>query len=218
MRGVVCILWAVGFCGIHCQNNPVEKTDPQAIHTDTVIRDIPEWYSSSSYGKKWDKQLNSQLSLRSIKNGFDSLSIRIWINCGDEVSNLIVIERTESYWEATFYSYIAHYDEELNIELRDLIKDRRSPKSGWNIFSTSLFKTDITNLQDSISLVEEYLHPTDADDVLVEVGRKKQFRLYLYPELGMNSHIVEGPGKLHKALKLIETEFNYKRPCQDSNR
>jgi hypothetical protein len=77
-------------------------------------------------------------------------------------------------------------------------------------------KTGILDLPDHIKFVPNYNLPTDADRVLVEIGMKRKYRLYLYPELGLNSNIAEGPGKLHRALKLIEREFNFKRPCQDS--
>lgn len=62
----------------------------------------------------------------------------------------------------------------------------------------------------------KYFTPTDADGVLVEISTKDKYRLYEYPELGANLQHAKGAEKLHQALKLVEQEFDYKRPCQDS--
>ena len=160
--------------------------------------------------------MRTLLNLESLRNGFDSLQIRIWIDCGYNISGLIVIESKRYQWSAAFYSFKINYDENLNFEIQNLETESRSPKSGWESFSENLMKTDIINLPDAMKFFPKYNFPTDANRVLVEIGMLKKYRLYEYPELGLNSDIAEGPGKLHQALELIEREFNYKRPCQDS--
>lgn len=207
---------ALSFISICCQNNDNKKPELKNTLNDTVIRDIPEWYSTGISTQKATKELHTLLKLESLQNGFDSLQIGIWIDCGNKISSLIVLERKKYQWKALFYSFKILYDEKLDLDIRNLTTESKTPKSGWENFSENLRKTGIIELPDHMNFFPKYSLPNDANKVLVEVGMLKKYRLYEYPELGLNSNISKGPGKLHQALNLIEREFNYKRPCQDS--
>lgn len=216
MKLIMFLFITLSFISFCCNSDHNKKPELKSIRNDTLIRDIPEWYSTSNFSQRMVKKLHTLLKLESLQNGFDSLQIRIWIDCGDKISSLIVLERKGYQWNAVFYSFDIYYDEKLGFEIRNLNTDNRSPKSGWDSFFENLMKIDIIDLPDHSKFFPKYNLPNDAYRVLVEVGMLKKYRLYEYPELGLNSNIAEGPGKLHQALKLIEREFNYKRPCQDS--
>jgi hypothetical protein len=216
MKPTITFIITLSFFSFHCQNGNSEKLEVKNNAKDSVIWDIPEWYSTSMFSQKRDRKLRTLLKLDSLKDGFDSLQIRIWMDCGDDLGRLILLERQKNRWNSVFYSYQTVYDEKLDVEIRNLKKESKSPKSGWGNFSENLMKTDITKLPDHSKFSPKYNLPNHANRVLVEIGTSRDYRLYVYPELGMNSEIAEGPGKLHRALKLIEREFNYSRPCQDS--
>ena len=116
---------------------------------------------------------------------------------------LFTIQRLDNGEEGRNYEF----------EIRDLRIENKSPKSGWKRFSDDLMNTGIINLKDE-SEFPDIQTPHDAYFMIVEIGTPKKYRIYNYPELAMNNKILEGPGKLDEALKLIEKEFNYKRPCQ----
>jgi hypothetical protein len=216
MKLTISLIIAFSFVSACNQVDHNKKPETKNTLNDTIIKDIPEWYSSSGFTQIMDKKIDTLLKLKPLVNGFDSLQIRIWIECGTRVSSLIVLERERHQWNAVFYSFNIYYDEEFNFEIRNLNSESKTPKSGWESFSENLIKTGIIDLPDHIKFSPKYNLPNDADRVLVEIGTSKTYRLYEYPELGLNNDIAEGPGKLHQALKLIEKEFNYKRPCQDS--
>ncbi len=216
MKLFMSLFITLSFIGICCNNDQNKNPELKSIPNDTVIMDIPEWYSTSNFTQKMDKKLEALLKLESLQKGFDSLQIRVWIDCGNKISSLIVLERERYQWNAVFYSFNIYYNEKTGFEIRNLNTENRSPKSGWESFSKNLMETDIIDLPDHSKFSPKYNLPNDAYRILVEVGMLKKYRLYEYPELGLNSNIADGPGKLHQALKLIEREFNYKRPCQDS--
>lgn len=198
-----------------CENGNNKKTENNIVSTDTVIRDIPEWLKANSFQQIKMKKINNMLNLQSIQDGFNGFQVRVWIGCNNIGTNLIEIKEYQSEWSAKIYSYQTDYYEGDSFRIRDVRVESKSPKSGWKNFSDSLEKTEINNLPDYSKLYPKYNLPTDADGVLVEIASPKIFRLYSYPELGLNKTITEGPAKLEKALSLIEREFDYKRPCQD---
>lgn len=216
MKLIITSFITLSVISICCHNNYNKKPELKSTPNDTVTRDIPEWYASGNFTQKMDKRLNTLLQLESLQDGFDSLQIRVWIECGSNISSLIVLERKGNQWNAVFYSFKIYKKEKFDFDIRDFKTVIKLPESGWESFSENLLKTGIIDLPDHIKFSPRYNLPNDAYRVSVEIGMLKKYRRYEYPELGLNSNISEGPGKLNQALKLIEREFNYKRPCQDS--
>lgn len=209
----------VGLIFFSCKDHYIKRLRSNSPKTGTVIKDVPKWYNDSHLSKKRDEQLRNSLGLESLQGGFDSLQIRIWVGCDYKTpGSLILFEKVRSEWNAVFYWFKIDDDGWTNIKAMDIHAENRSPKSGWEFFSANLIETGIMDLPDQTKLAErnKIFQPTDANGVSVEIGMQEKFRVYGYSELGFNSHIKEGPWKLHQALKLIEEEFNYKRPCQDS--
>jgi len=201
-----------------CRNHHIKRLKSNSLKTDTLITDVPKWYNRSDLSEKRDAQVLNSLELASLQNGFDSLQIRIWIGCDYKTaSSLILFEKARSEWNAVFYWFKIDDDGLMNVKAKDIHAENRSPKSGWNIFCKNLIQTGIIDLPDETKFDKgKFFRPFDGNGVTVEIGMRHKFRVYGYPELGFNSHIKEGPWKLHRALKLIESEFGYKRPCQDS--
>ncbi len=216
MKLVLLILMTLYIANVSCYNDSSKKSELKIIPNDSFIREIPAWYEKDNLTQKVLAKLHTLLELESLQNGFDSLQIRILIDCGNKISNLVVLDRREDKWNAVFYSFKIYYDEKLDFEIQKLNIKSRFPKSGWKSFYEDLIETGVIDLPDHMKFYPEYNLPTDGDRVLVEISTLKKYRLYEYPELVLNSNIAEGPGKLLQALKLIETEFTYKRPCQNS--
>ena len=216
MKTTLSLLIVTGVISLCCHNKRSIKSEQNDKQLNPISRDIPEWYSTSGFTQRADKIVEKLLKLDSLQNGFDSLQIRIWIDCGNKMCSLIKLEKKMSNWSADFYSYNILYSENLSFKIENLRVQTRSPKSGWDIFTSDLIKSNILELPDHSKYLPKYNIPSDADRVKVEISTLNKYRLYVYPELGLNSNISDGPGKLNQALKLIEKEFNYKRPCQDS--
>jgi hypothetical protein len=216
MKLIFLLLLGIGIILTSCNDDENKKGPITKANGDTVIKEIPEWYRTSGYTQKRDKKLYNLLNLPSLENGFDSFQVRILIDCGYETSNLIILENKKSQWNAAFYSFKIHYDENVSpSEIQNLHIENRSPKSGWKIFYDTLIRTGIIDLPDASKFDPKYNHPNDGDGVMVEIAGPKKYRLYTYPSLGLNVNIKDGPWKLNEALKLIEREFNYTRPCED---
>jgi hypothetical protein len=197
-----------------------QKISPVTVSSkDSVLQDIPEWYRNSTFSARFDNKLNRLLNLNSLKNGFDSLQIRILIDCWNEVTNLIVLEKNQFSWIAKFYFFkikvLGDGEEGKNFdfEIENLRIEKMSPASGWLNFSKKLLNMNILNLKDATTF-DKYSFPNDGNDVSVELATLNKFTIYKYPNFGMNCKI-EGPAQLEQAIRLIEQEFNYKRPCEN---
>src|SRR5689334_6666413 len=99
----------IGLIAIACHNEQNRKRTINRSNEDTVIKEIPDWYAPGSLGQRIDKKRRQQLNLPDLQNGFDSLQIRIWIDCGYRTSSLILLEYKRSQWHAMFYSFKTHY-------------------------------------------------------------------------------------------------------------
>lgn len=196
---------------LSCRNN---REKPLIEGDSKVAIDVPAWYVGSPSEER-NMAISKKLNLEPLQYGTDSLQIRILIDCGYDTSNLWFFETKQSEWSAVFYSFKIAYNNE-HIEVRDVRSQNVLPKSGWESFSDSLIRTGILNLTDFDTFPSKYIFPTDANGVSVEIATPRKYRFYEYPSMGLNAGIKEGPWKLHQALKLIENEFGYHRPCEDS--
>jgi hypothetical protein len=199
-----------------CKEKKKNESNITNVSSDTVIRHIPEWFKTSTLIRGRVADGNKALNLSTLQNGFDGTQIRIWIECNiQDTQHTIIITNYKAKWEATFYYYKLYKNEDGSFKFLKSRAENRVPKSGWEVFTKDLLVTGIENLPDYEKMYPKYNPPTDASAVTVEIGNNKEYRLYQYPELGMNKEIKEGPAKLEQALLLIEREFGYKRPCQN---
>lgn len=200
--------------------NSFSNNDGELMSTDTIpiVSDIPKRFLDSKYFTNIRKEkLEAKLKLKPLQKGFDSLQIRIWIDCNAK-GNLIVIERAEQIWRARFYFFSVYYDDEHPWDLVDssIRIEEKNPVSGWWHFSKGLIDSGIVTIPDYFTY-PNLVFPTDADGIIVEIATIKTYRIYEYIALDFNSRLADGPQKLSECLNLIEREFKYKRPCGEVN-
>jgi hypothetical protein len=195
-----------------CKEKETIKSTPNNTSNKSVAKDIPEWFRDEPE-QRWHKMLLDSLNLPTLENGFDSLQVRIFITCSFSKSNLILLTNNGMEGKAVFYSYFYGSNGEGDFVASQVSGELRSPTNGWKLFYDSLIKTGIVELRDQDEFDSgQYAAPHDGGIVLVEIATKKKYRIYEYSSIGMNSKH-KGPAILHEALKLIEREFLYKRPC-----
>jgi hypothetical protein len=201
-------------------NDPI--WDSGFIAVDTVIKDLPGPFDPRSFAERDKTQLEQKLHLKPIENGYDSLQIRILIDCWNEhqKASLIILQCRRSQWRAVFYSFTKAYSNaesggNMDYNIAHLKVENKLPQAGWKDFTRHLFQTGVLQLKDYTHYAN-YFDGTDANWVTVEIATARMYRFFSYPNLGYNTGIKEGPGQFHQALKLIEKEFNYTRPCEDS--
>ncbi len=184
------------------------------VHLDTIERYIPDWYSKDTRIQDRAQKAHDMLGLKSLYEGFDSLQIRIWIECWLDYSNIISISKSKGKWKAIFHYFKFRLDESGGLNSVRHWKDQKTPKSGWKIFIDTLLRTNIMELLDYSEFKPYGFYGTDMEGVGVEISSAKIYRLYEYPELPSHLNIKEGPAKLEEALALIEREFKFKRWCE----
>ena len=179
---------------------------------DSLVKDIPDWYEGSP-NERLDIKVRDALKLPALRNGFDSVQIRIGISCRYKPNNLIVIENSGSKWKASFYTYTFYDQEELEVD--EVKAQNIEPKSGWLIFMDSLYHTEIMNLPRlQTPSPKSYDMPSDGSSVTVEIATQRLYRLYDYPSLEWNYRNHKEAGKLYAALQLIKSEFGF-GPCMN---
>jgi hypothetical protein len=218
MRLYIIVITSIFFICESCNNNGYKSTNDGKNFNDTIILDIPQKFRSNTFSKRVHEDFCKNLNIGSLKTGYDSLQIRVWIECGYDSSNLIVFKKNPSGWKGDIYYYKIIHDGQSNFRLSNVTSFNKTPASGWNIFINDLMKTGLMELPDFTIYMPKYNLPNDANKVLVETATKKRYRLYEYPELRLNYDNIEGAKKLDSALCLIEKEFNFTRPCQNKKR
>ena len=71
MKLTVTFIITLSVLNFYCQNDNSKNSQYKNNVTDSVIWDIPEWYSTSMFSQKRDRQLRTLLKLDSLKNGFE---------------------------------------------------------------------------------------------------------------------------------------------------
>lgn len=204
------------------QNSKAEKfdvNDTTLTNIDSIKRYLPDNYEGS-WNKRDIVKFGKLLKLKSIENGYGSLQIRFYLDCGgNERGSVVVLKTRKSNWNATIYSFTKVYDPNttesggtLDFYIQDIQKTNVIPKSGWDVFSEELSKTGILDIK-SYSDDSNFQITSEWDYVLVEIGTTNKYTLTNYSGLGWKKDMKESPIKLASALRLIETEFNYTLPC-----
>jgi hypothetical protein len=181
---------------------------------DNIEKDIPSWYNDK-YQQEWRNLINAKLGLINLQEGFDSLQIRIFIECSFKPSNLIKIDISKVSNKVTLFSYLSYIDSETGFKIINVDSKELVPNSNWNLFIAKLFNTGILELPDQESLsLKNFEMPTDSDGITIELATKNYYRLYRYHSVGLNLDKEEA-AKLLLALRLLEQELRFERPCEE---
>lgn len=89
------------------------------------------------------------------------------------------------------------------------VDNSKIPKSGWKVFSVSLFGHNITTLPDA-SRIKGYPDFADGNGVIIEVATMHQYRVYNY----MVPHLAKGirqAEEIEAILKLIRDQFDFQQ-------
>lgn len=153
------------------------------------------------------------MGLESLENGFDSIQIRLWYGYGyPDTAQLVILTKAKNKeWKAELIDMIYDLDSLdhslLSISHKKVIG---TPNKGWKNFTNALFRCDIISLPDCYK-IRGYHGSMGGRSLIVEIGRCRSYRIYSYSNPASMASYFDEAEKLERALKLIETEFNYPR-------
>lgn len=175
--------------------------------SDTVLKDIPEYFSGKLLREK--KNLQDSLHITDLENGFSGMQIRIWVGSITDTLKLLDLIYSDSIWKGNFYNII--YKSSLDgrtMNYTGSLRSSKVPKIGWKEYMEKLFQLDILTLP-HYSLIPNYNATMDATGVTVEISNQKMYRVYTYASPYESKHISEA-AKMIKILGLTEKEFDIK--------
>lgn len=204
----------LNFC-ISCENKTgtgsmlsIEKT-----RTDTVIKDIPLKRNGKLPAYYLNKpNVERQLGLNTLENGFDSIQIRIWYGYAFiDTSQLVILKNNNQEWVAELITFKYHTDNSIDsVKAIDKTSVKSQPKSGWSNFINKLFSLKITELPD-FSKVKNYHDIMDGDDVIVEISTVNSYRIFSYKEPRHFKERIPEAKRMELILELVEDEFGFLR-------
>jgi hypothetical protein len=171
------------------------------------LKDVPVPYRGTlPYYYRNKSKVEEKMGLRSIENGFDSIQVRIWYGYGrTDSSQLVVLTKTQAGWKSIFYNFKYYIDDiKRKIDSIGIQKEFRTPKSGWQSFSSNLFGLSITTLPDNTSL-RYYPDYADGSDIIIEVATKTYYRIYHYTGPHLSFGKIKQADKIESILKLINS-------------
>jgi len=152
----------------------------------------------------------NQLGIGNLKNGFDSLQIRIWYDYSLlKNRDLVIIQLKKGKWLGFHYSMVVDWDPLKNTEtiVTKTVKNV-TPKSGWNDFLIRLSDLRITslpNMKDIPGLKDFW---DDGNYYNIEIAKGKNYRFYTYHVPSKFEDKFWQARNMSDILRLISTEFN----------
>ena len=198
------------FIFLSCNNQQSEKL--VSNNSDTGHRNI--LYSipvelASSRKQPFLRNLSNLMKLPLIYNGSKGLNIRIWIWEGDKkyVINIYSKDSINNAFITEFNiqplsikdsnSYIKIYREWKNLK----------PRSGWNMYYTSLNKFHIIDLNES-NIQQRYKDfLTSMSYVQFEIATTDDYRYYEYLEPSFYRFIDDGSKDVYQFLEYLNADF-----------
>jgi len=163
---------------------------------DTIQIDIPTYNNGlKGYFYNSIRESSEALGLSDLQKGVDSIEIRIWF---------FYAKRDRSFGKLHIYKFEENWNGKASYGSSNLVEIL--PKSGWEKFTSKLFKEDILNLQNHYSIKGLKTMIKDGDTYCVEIGDRSSYRFYSYhsPELFKK---YKDARHMSKILKLIRREF-----------
>jgi len=160
-----------------------------------------------------------QLKLESLKNGFDSLQIRIWFDYSIVPERrLFIIKRKKSKWIAISYKMTLNLDSTYQVDslktidkFKSIKMEELKPKNGWNNFMNKLLSLKITTLPNSEEIKG---FESDMDDgilYMIEIATKDKYRFYYYENPEELKDKFWQAKNLVDIIQLIKSEFKIEK-------
>ncbi len=179
----------------------------------TFVRDIPTYKSGKVIGDttylfKAIRQDSEKLNLSSLKNGFDSLEIRIWLGHSMALKrHIVIIQRTNNGWLGQLVTFALPFKEQNIVGFVE--KKSVTPKSGWEKFIKKVELSKLTRLRDEDDLVGYNGCGTDGQPYYFEMATNNQYRFYSYCNVEDNLHNFYEARYVDELCKYLEDEFNF---------
>jgi hypothetical protein len=179
------------------------------IQADNIERDISKKYISTNDGMRC---IEEPLGLNSLRNGYDSLEIRLWGNDSSALTytdRLIIIKcrKGKNSAEIVHVKYTLHPDSSRAV-LDSLIGRRKElgePHSGWKDFYQKLENLGVYNLPD-FEKSTNYPVDTDSGGYSIEFATKTKYRRYGYPS--PKGQQTDDAKKFVRIIEFVESEFD----------
>lgn len=183
------------------------------ILSDSIIKDIPLNTNGSPVLSYLHKEyIANKLSLEKLENGFDSMQIRIWYGYAfEDTGQLVIFTNENNKWTSDFLTLSFNVNENKD-SVWSIGKEllRRNPKSGWDSFIKKLLDYQILSLPD-MAEIDENITIADGHAFTVEIATNNNYRFYQYQEPEMVKDRLWQAKNMSYILKLIESEFEFKR-------
>jgi hypothetical protein len=205
------LLIILAYLAISCnsQKNNSKIGNPPKRKIETKDNSLKEY--RESFIKIIRTELQTQLSVAPIENGFMGLQIRIYkFSPSGNNQQMIVLQDSNSHWSAKLVDFSIHLSEmhdSVGVAIEKVTK--REPHSSWQKLMDSLIGLDIFTLPDSDSL-QNYSVPADGEGIEIEYARGNDYRSYSYSSPDLYYDSIPEAKKMVQITNLIESEFDFK--------
>jgi hypothetical protein len=156
-------------------------------------------------------ELEFQLGVKTLKNGFNGTQIRIYkFSAWGNNEQMIIISENNSNWSAILVKFSIYFnanEDSVGIVIETMVK--KEPHSAWGKVIDSLNNLDIFSLPDSDS-IRGYDMPNDGGAVEVEYATGNKYRDYEYYAPNANYLTIAEAKKMIHIMNLMEHEFGFK--------
>jgi hypothetical protein len=215
---IIWIFFVLQFVNCKQQENIVVN-----VQSPSFVRNIPLTLSGVNRGqadyKYADCNSNANaLGLDFIKNGYDSLQIRVWLGQGMAIKSHLVIIKINGngyFGEIREYKNVAYVvPRDGHMVGRDSIKvlsvRKTPPKSGWSKMFRELTDLDIINLKHSGDIEGYSRNGADGMSCYFEVAAKNFYRFFYYDRPEDQSRNIDEAIAVVAFTNYLETEFEFK--------
>jgi hypothetical protein len=220
MRKQVTIVWiSFALLFANCKQQDVIVVN---VQSSSFVRDIPLMLSGRNKGQvdynytHCNSDANA-LGLDFIKNGYDSLQIRVWLGQGmARISHLVIIKYNASgyFGEIWEYENVAFFmPKDGYLVSRDSIKvlsvRKIPPKSGWINLFKKVTELDIVNLKHSGDIAGYSRNGADGMSCYFEVATRKFYRFFYFDMPEDQSKNIREAKDVVTFSNYLEKEFGF---------
>jgi hypothetical protein len=166
----------------------------------------PRWINARTI------EISKSANLVNLRNGFDSLYIRIFYEYSFEPTyQIIEIYKDQKSWKAYYTVATEKYKKGDSVPDVKKVIHKLTPISSWEKFTQDLFQLQILTLPDGWS-TPSYMERgsvSDGNSVFLELSSKKMYRLYGYDNPSSHPDNSEAR-KMLEIIRFLEKELGVK--------